>query len=213
MDEGVLKTHLSASFAAMRSTLSTQDNRSKMPVRVISIFPFIKEYMKQLTKISRLLAIATCLSTTPLSYADTTMYKWVDKNGVVSFSEYEPGEKQAREVTTITVQTMPVTQQRAANRMLLNLSNAENTSFAAQQKRMQQADQAVEAALKQLQDAERNLTTGSIPTGFDRVGNINHRARLRESYFERVSDLQSEVDKARQVLNDAYAGRDQVSPD
>lgn len=184
-----------------------------MPVRVISIFPFIKKYMKQLTKISRLLAIATCLSTTSLSYADTTMYKWVDKNGVVSFSEYEPGEKQAREVTTITVQTMPVTQQRAANRMLLNLNNAENTSFAAQQKRMQQADQAVEAALKQLQDAERNLTTGSIPTGFDRVGNINHRARLRESYFERVSDLQREVDKARQVLNDAYAGRDQVSPD
>jgi len=168
--------------------------------------------MEQLTNISRLLAMVICLFAAPLSHADTTMYKWVDKNGVVSFSEYEPSEKQAREVTTVTVQTMPVTQQRAANRMLVNLNNADNPSFAAQQQRMTQADQAVEVALKQLQEAERKLTTGATPSGSDRVGNVNGRARLRESYFERVSDLQSEVDKARQVLNDAYAGRDQVSP-
>ena len=168
--------------------------------------------MKQLTKISRLLAM-TILSVAPLSYAATTMYKWIDKSGVVSFSEYEPSEKQAREVTTVTVQTMPVTQQRAANRMLANLNNTDNTGFAEHQQRMKEADQAVEAALKQLQDAERNLTSGSVPTGLDRVGNINGRARLSESYFERVSDLQNEVDKARQVLNEAYSGRDQVSPD
>ena len=168
--------------------------------------------MEQLTKISSALAIATCLSVAPLTYANTIMYKWVDKNGVVSFSEYEPSEKQAPEVTAVIVQTMPVTKQRAANRMLLNLNNAEDSRFVEQQ-RMKQADQAVEAALKKLQNAERNLITGSVPTGYDRIGNVNGRARLRETYFERVSDLQNEVDKARQVLNDAYAGRDQVSPD
>jgi hypothetical protein len=168
--------------------------------------------MKQLTKIDSLIA-TICLATASISHADTTMmYKWVDKNGVVSFSQYAPSEKQGNDVTTITVQTMQVTQQRAANRMLLNLNKIENTGFAAQQKRMQQADQDIEAALKQLQAAEHNLTTGSTPTGDDRVGNIHGHARLRDSYFERVSDLQKEVDKARQVLTDAYSARDQVSP-
>jgi hypothetical protein len=141
------------------------------------------------------------------------MYKWVDKNGVVSFSQYEPTVKQASEVTTITVQTMPVTQQRAANRMLLNINQSEKNNFATQQKRMQQADQAIESALKNLELAEHNLSHGSTPTGDDRVGNINGRARLRDSYFERVTELQNDVDKARQVLTDAYSARDQVSPE
>lgn len=152
------------------------------------------------------------LSITPLTYADTLMYKWIDKNGVVTFSQNEPSAQQAREVTTITVQSMPENEQRAANRMLLNLKK-ENARFAEQQKRMKQADENIDVALNQLKKAEHNLTTGSIPTGYDRVGNINHRARLRESYFERVSQLQDEVDKARQKLNDAYAARDQIGPD
>lgn len=153
-----------------------------------------------------------CLSTVSLTYADTLIYKWVDKNGVVSFSQNEPSQQQAREVTTITVQSMPESEQRAANRMLLNLEK-ENARFAEQQKRLKQADQDIEAALNQLKKAERKLTTGSIPTGDDRVGNINHRARLRESYFERVTQLQGEVDSARQQLNDAYTARDQVATD
>jgi hypothetical protein len=165
--------------------------------------------MNQLTKISSFLALALSAS---LSHADTTIYKWVDKNGVASFSQTAPTEQPAGEVTTITVQSMPETQQRAANRMLLNLDKAENTSSEAQQQRMKQADETVEIALKKLQVAEKNLTAGSVPTGEDRVGNINGRARLRESYFERVSELQKEVDQARQALVDAYAARDQVYP-
>lgn len=165
--------------------------------------------MGQLMKIGSFIAMTIAAS---LSHADTTMYKWIDKNGVVSFSQDKPKGQQARDVTKITLQTMPVTQKRAANRMLLNLDKA-NADFAAQRQRMKQADQDVEAALKQLQDAEHRLSAESIPTGYDRVGNIHGHARLRDSYFERVSDLQDEVDKARQVLNDAYAARDQVSPD
>jgi hypothetical protein len=169
--------------------------------------------MEKQTRVALLITALTTLLyifAPSLSHADTTMYKWIDQNGVVSFSQYPPGEsQQATEVDTITIQTMPVTEQRAANRMLLN----EKPNPPSQKSRIQQADQAVETALKQLQIAERNLKEGSIPTGEDRVGNVNGYARLRDTYFERVSNLQNEVDKARQSLVDAYNARDGVLPD
>jgi hypothetical protein len=156
--------------------------------------------------------ITLCLCITSITQADTVIYKWIDKDGVVSFSQNEPAPEQAHEVTKMTLQTMPESEQRAAKRMLSHLEKTAESSFAEHHKRLQQADEAIEAALKKLAQAEHNLATGSVPTGYDRVGNVNHKARLRESYFTRVEDLQDKVDQARQELSDAYAARDQVVP-
>ena len=158
-----------------------------------------------------LLAIGLCLTLSAhFAYADTLIYKWVDKNGVTSYSQNPPtdaGEKST--VTTITVESLPPAQQRAAARVLANLQKLSDASTAARQQRIQAADKRIAEALDRLQAAEKKLSDGSTPTGFDRVGNVDGRARLRDSYFERVSRLQADVDQAQQALNDAYTARDQ----
>lgn len=154
------------------------------------------------------LAMAFCI--TPLVQADSTIYKWVDKNGVVSYSQDPPADKEAKDVTSFTVESLPVAQQKAANRMLANLEKSADAEYAERQKRLKQADHKVDIALRRLDDAERRLSNGSTPTGSDRIGIGNGHARLRDSYFTRVQNLQNQVDAAQQSLNDAYAERDKL---
>ena len=151
-----------------------------------------------------------CLCAASIAQADSLIYKWVDKDGVVSYSQNPPTEPGARNVTNFTVESLPAAQQRAANRMLANLEKMADAEYAAREKRLKQADQKIEAALQRLQKAERRLSEGSTPTGADRVGNVGGHARLRDSYFNRLAQLQEEVDRAQQALNDAYTLRDQL---
>jgi hypothetical protein len=156
-----------------------------------------------------MLAVWFWLWATPLAHADTLIYKWIDKNGVVSYSQAKPTEPGAHDVTTIKIDSLPVGRQRAAARVLANLEKLSDAETAARGKRLASADGRIEAALQRLQKAERNLSEGSTPTGDDRVGNAGGHARLRDSYFERVLQMQADVDQAQQDLNDAYAARNQ----
>lgn len=163
-----------------------------------------------LTGITGALALAASLGIADYAYADSTIYKWVDKDGVVSYSQEPPADKNAKDVTSFTVESLPPSQQKAANRMLANLQKASETEFAERQKRLKEADHKVDEALRKLEDAERRLSEGSTPTGSDRIGIGNGHARLRNSYFDRVQDLQNKVDAAQQALNDANAERDKL---
>jgi hypothetical protein len=148
---------------------------------------------------------------TPVSHAtETVIYKWVDKNGVVSYSQAEPSGQYDRDITTIKVETLPLSQQRAASRMLANLEKSTDAEYLARQKRLKAADATIDAALQRLQRAERRLGDGSIATGYDRIGNVGGHARLRDSYFNRVEKLQADVEQAKQALDNAYAARDQI---
>jgi hypothetical protein len=169
--------------------------------------------MAQLSKAGKRLggvALGLCLFATSLAQADSLIYKWTDKNGVVSYSQNPPTEQGARDVTSFKVESLPAAQQRTAKRMLANLEKTTDAEFAAREKRLKQADQKIDAALQRLQKAEHNLTEGSLPTGDDRIGIGAGHARLRDSYFIRVENLQDEVDKAQQALTDAYTARDQI---
>lgn len=146
----------------------------------------------------------------PFAHADTLIYKWIDKDGVVSYSQSMPTEQGAHNVTTMKIDTLPVDQQRAATRMLAQLEKLSNIETAAREKRLATADQRIDSALARLQQAEHKLSEGSTPTGYDRVGNVGGHARLRDTYFERISQLQADVDQAQQTLNNAYAARDQL---
>ncbi|MFI4941422.1 MAG: DUF4124 domain-containing protein [Burkholderiales bacterium] len=151
------------------------------------------------------LCFALCVA--PFAHADSLIYKGIDKDGVVSYSQAMPTEPGAHDVTTITIDSLPADRQRAAARTLANLEKLSNVETAARGKRLASADRRIEAALQRLQQAERNLSEGSAPTGNDRVGNARGHARLRDSYFERVLQLQADVDQAQQDLNNAYAAR------
>jgi len=179
------------------------------------MFSYEENSMVQRQKICQQLcgvvALGICIAAASSAYAaGSLIFKWVDKDGVVSYSQAAPTEQGAHDVTSFTVESLPVAQQRVAARMLANLEKVANAENAAREKRIKQADQKVEAALERLQKAERQLSDGSIPTGADRVGNVGGHARLRESYFNRVTRLQDDVDKAQQALSDAYALRDSL---
>lgn len=156
------------------------------------------------------LVLGASLSLISPAHADSTIYKWVDKDGVVSYSQNPPTDKNASNVTSFTVESLPPSQQKAANRMLANMDKQADAEFMARKKRLKEADQKIGVALQRLQDAERRLSAGSTPTGSDRVGNVGGHARLRDSYFTRVENLQDQVDQAQQTLNDAYATRDKL---
>jgi flagellar motility protein MotE (MotC chaperone) len=157
-----------------------------------------------------ILTVVLCFTATTLAYADTLIYKWIDKEGAPTFSQSRPAGVPARDITTITVESMPIAKQRAANRLMVTSTDTDEADFAAHQNRLKRADHKIDIAIKKLTEAEQNLTEGSIPTGFDRVGNVGGHARLRESYFERVANLQYEVDQARKKVNDAFNERDQA---
>lgn len=160
--------------------------------------------------------IGLCIAATSAAYGDTTMYKWVDKNGVVSFSQTPPTTADNQNVTTITIETLPIEQQRAAQRMLRNLDKEQSDQASTYQKNLGEADQKVAKAIANLAAAEQHLTHDSVPTGDDRIGNDgeagNHHARLRDSYFARVARLQANVEKAKKDLQDAYNQRDGTYP-
>lgn len=156
------------------------------------------------------LALTTFFLCSGIAQADdVVIYKWVDKNGVVSYSQNKPPESQAHDITTISVPTLPPEQQRAASRTLMQLEKSADADYAARKARRKAADARVDAALKHLQEAEKRLSAGSDVAGGDRVGMVNGHSRLRDSYFNRVAQLEADVAQARQELNDAYAARDQ----
>ncbi len=154
---------------------------------------------------------ATCISIAAAARAeDTVIYKWTDKNGVVTYSESKPPDSEGQNVTTISVPTLPPEQQRATNRALLELDKREDASYQARKRRQTAADAKIDAAIKRLQQAEQRLAAGSQVQGGDRVGNVGGYTRLRGSYFDRIARLQGAVDQAKQDLDAAYAARDQL---
>ena len=144
------------------------------------------------------------------AHADTTVYKYTGPNGVTVFSQSLPENYRPAAVTTITIKTLPVEQQRAAIRMMDAMQNNVDNSIQNQQSKLARADQQVNAAITNLQKAESNLQSGSVPTGGDRIGKVGGGTRLRASYFLRVEKLQHAVDHAKVILDQAYRKRNNL---
>ncbi len=139
---------------------------------------------------------------------DAVIYKSVDKNGAVTYSQEKPAESAGQTVSTISVPTLSPEQQRAANRALLEMDRREDAKYQASRQKQKAVDARIDAALKRLQQAEQRLAQGSQVSGGDRVGNVDGYSRLRGSYFDRVAHLEAEVAQARKDLDAAYAARD-----
>lgn len=155
-------------------------------------------------------AAASTLGITAAHADDTVLYRWVDKNGVVTYSQEKPAAGEGQNVTTVSVPTLPPDQQRAINRGLLEMEKKADADYQAHKARQAAADARVDAALKRLQQAEQRLAAGSQVQGGDRVGMTDGYSRLRASYFDRVAQLEADVSRARKELDAAYAARDRV---
>jgi hypothetical protein len=164
--------------------------------------------MKSYPALAALTAVAASLAM-PLAQAQTQtqIYKWTGTDGVTSYSQTPPPQGGGRNVQTITVDTLPPEQQQAARRMLGHMEAQANAQAAAIRNRFAQADENVSRALRSLQDAEDALSAGSQPGGSDFIGNFGGGTRLRESYFQRVAQLEANVRNARAALDAAYNAR------
>jgi len=94
-----------------------------------------------------IVALGFWLCAVPFVHADTLLYKWIDKDGVVSYSQYMPTEGGAHNVNIIKIETLPVAQQRAANRVLAQLEKLSDMESAIREKRLAAADQRIDVGV------------------------------------------------------------------
>lgn len=144
------------------------------------------------------------------AHADDFVYKYTGQDGVTVYSQTLPESYSPGNVQTVKIETLPIEQKRAAVRMLDALQKKSNSSAAGRSTKLDIADQNIAAAIKNLQRAELSLQNGSVPVGGDRVANIGGGTRLRESYFSRLSRLQSVVEQAKLALDQAYTERNNL---
>ena len=144
------------------------------------------------------------------AHADNFVYRYTGKDGATVYSQTLPESYSPDNVQTVKIETLPTEQKRAAIRMLDTLQKNSNASAAGRSTKLDIADQNIAAAIKSLQQAELNLQNGSAPVGGDRVANIGGGTRLRESYFSRLSRLQSVVEQAKLALDQAYTERNNL---
>ncbi|CAN5456054.1 hypothetical protein BH11PSE11_BH11PSE11_03180 [soil metagenome] len=139
--------------------------------------------------------------------AATQVYKWKDKNGGIVYSQKAPTDPAVRDLQTLEIESLPVEQQRAANKMMSDLRRQSEVRTGTARSQNEAAEKRVETALDLLASAESALDTGSTPTSDDRIGLADGGTRLTPAYFERVDRLKANVAKARQNLDEAYAAR------
>ena len=146
----------------------------------------------------------------PAAYADAFVYKYTGQDGVAVYSQTLPENYHPNDVQIVTIETLPVEQQRAATRMLAAMENSVDAKLQERRTKLAKADRLVDKAIKNLQQAESDLKSGSVPAGADRIGKAGGGSRLRESYFLRVSRLQSAVELAKLALDQAYKKRNEL---
>lgn len=144
--------------------------------------------------------------------AETTVYVWTGKDGVVTYSQEPPAAGQAFTTREITTESLTPAQ-RAAVKSQLARSGAEQAADAARfRKQLAAADQRIVDAVRRLADAERALRTGREPKAGERVGLAGGGSRLREDYFERQKQMELAVQAARTGLEAAYRARSELTP-
>ena len=148
------------------------------------------------TRTQRLLALACLLAAGSAAVADQ-VYRWVDKNGVVHYTQTPPPGTDAPAAKSIDISAPPPDSFGAKScQALINAQAAQNKSAqeaaqksqadAAQKAALQKACEAEKAQLQQMQDARRITMT-------DSKGETQYVAG--DDRLKAIDDLQKRIDK------------------
>lgn len=157
-----------------------------------------------------LLFVLLVFTVIPSSYAE--MYKVIDKDGHVSFTDSPPPKDKANKVETVD----PVETNRMPSKTYkgeLQEQFKKRTEERQEQRKEAWAayDKRVKDAVNTLKAAERALEKGKQVGEGDRVGIVSHGkqagSRLTNGYLERVKQLEKAVEKARENLRTAKKQR------
>jgi len=153
-----------------------------------------------------LILAAMCLSAT--SARAETIYRSVGADGEVTYSSLPvPG---ARESKAIKIQSLTPEQRRAGLLLLQqekSLSAKVDAQLQSREKKWKRVDHEIISAQKVLADAESALQNGRTPLPGERSANVGGGSRLTETYFQRLKNLEAQVNQAKRRLDKAYEAR------
>jgi hypothetical protein len=150
--------------------------------------------------------LLTLIAALPASAQEQRIYRSVDSNGRVTFSDTPP--KNAKFVETISVPTGPVSSG-ASNtprewspeqQQLLEAANARARGLT-------EASEQISASYADLQAARAAQAAGKEPLEDERIGTYGGYARFRDSYWDRQRQLANAVADAQRRLEAAIAQR------
>lgn len=137
------------------------------------------------------------------AYAESKIYKYVDENGVVSFSSKPPTE--AKEAVPVDIPE--------GNIILKGESTDKDKEFQRKDKELskkldqrinEQKERAREiaSAKQEVKKRKEELEKGKTPLPGERVGTVYGHSRLRPSYHQRVERLEEQLAAAEKKLKD-----------
>lgn len=135
------------------------------------------------------------------------LYKWRDKNGVVTYSQTAPQNVDAGAVETVNVNTLTPAQQRAALQLMRKDERTANDYAKKLERSWNRVDAKISTALRDLHKAEAALKTGRAPQPGERLGNAGGGSRLTQAYFDRLHALEKKIEQAKLALDNAYQER------
>lgn len=150
--------------------------------------------------------IAAALNPVPASAE--TIYRSTGSDGEITYSAQPvPG---AAESVAVDIPSLTPELRRAARRLRLEerkISRTVTADVNRIEEQWRQVDREIIAAQQALAKAESTLQAGREPHPGERRGNVGGGSRLTESYFRRLGDLESRVERARVRLARAYEER------
>ena len=157
-------------------------------------------------------AVLAAMALFPQHLPAQQVYKYVTPDGRVIYSDKPV--KGAEKSKAVTVPPPPSdSDAAAAKRRAEQERKAQEEATArldARRKALDIADERVATARKALEDAENALELGREPLPGERTGTVSGNSRLNERYFERVTRLEDNVERARRELDEALAARNQA---
>lgn len=153
-----------------------------------------------------LLILTLCSS---LSAADEkTIYKGIEPDGTVTYSASPFPD--ARNVEPVQIETFSPEQRRAAlilRQEELKKDSTVSARVADWERRLNDADARISSGIRNIAAAEKALKKGRKPLPGERRGIAGGHRRYTDSYFARLSRLETAVEDARKALEKAYEDR------
>jgi uncharacterized protein DUF4124 len=141
-----------------------------------------------------------------LTQAQTVFRSEMPDGRVIYGDQPAPGAKDVKQIT-LPPPNISATPQPPAPASKPAPNSASVPAPAATKSAVEIADAQVTRAEEELRAARAALEAGRIEREGDRVGMVGGRARLSETYFERIKSLEADVAAAQKKLDDAYDTR------
>lgn len=134
--------------------------------------------------------------------ADTSVYRYVDENGVVSFSATPPpSAAEVQQIDVIERNTIthepPTEAQRKAKKRYQEVTSRLREREEAQREKAAM----IAAAQRELEERKKALEQGAEPLPGERAGTVTGGSRLLPTYFARIKKLEQGVKEAQDALD------------